>query len=70
MSLYLKMCGLLFVVASMPKDVCRKREGEKLSLQPKTVNSKSKRFMETQIQICPEGQEQFRKWFQVEMLQA
>jgi len=31
MSLYLKRRGLLFMVTSMPKDICRKREGDKLS---------------------------------------
>lgn len=73
MSPYLKMCGLPFIAESMPKYICRKREGEELShyIQPRTVSSKRERFTETQIPICPEGQEQFRKWLQgVRVLQA
>lgn len=54
MFLYLKVRGLLFIVASMSQYPGKKREGEK-SLLVDRDSSKSKRFPGTQIQICPEG---------------
>lgn len=62
MSSYFKMCALLFIVASMLKYVCRKREGEKLSRYSQgQLAQKARDLQRHKYQICSEGQEQFRK---------